>query len=73
LSITPDQIQELESLLYDPDKIEALASMVETVKEWQPDLFEWLTHKFNTLSKPNALLGVTVFAMILLKNESEEL
>lgn len=74
MTVTKEQIQALEDLLSDyttEDQAETLGDMVAKVKDWQPELFEWLSHKYQTVRSPNALFGVAIFSLILIRSDDE--
>ena len=66
MTVTIEQIVEIESYLTTGDDME-VANAVADLKDWQPDLFDWFTHKFNSLTSPNALLGVIITVLALIK------
>lgn len=72
MTVTPEKIQELENRMLENRMSEAddlLPNSLEWLRERQPVLFEWITHHFQTPKNQNALLGVSLFAMILIEKD----
>jgi len=67
MTVTPEQIMELEKIAENDES--AMHIMMTELITNQPALFEWVTHKFNIMTKPSALLGACMFSLILLKKD----
>jgi hypothetical protein len=72
LTVSPEQITKLDRMISDFEtNEETLIELVAELKTRQNPLFDWVSHKFGAMTSPNALLGVTIVALALLKGDME--
>lgn len=73
MTINYEQIAQVQKVIFEADDPGELGAewsrKLADLKAWQPDLFDWLTRRFNVMTSPAALLGVTIMALILIKEE----